>query len=54
MNLPLTDPHTWELIAERITTERDYHYYSSDRSHMTDMAQIVCQALNELNREVAR
>ncbi len=53
MNRLLTDPATWDAIAERITTERDYHYDSSDRSHMTDMAQIVCQALNELNRDTA-
>jgi hypothetical protein len=51
MNRLLLDPQTWDDIAALITTERDYHYDSSDQSHMIDMAQIVCTALNKLNKE---
>ena len=51
MNRLLLDPKTWDDIAALITTDRGYQYDRSDRSHMTDMAQIVCEALNALNRK---
>ena len=51
VNRLLLDPATWDDIAALIKTDRSYHYDSSDRSHMTDMAWIVCEALNALNRK---
>ena len=45
MSLKLNDPATWDAIAEAILTKEDYHYDTSDLSHCTDMAQIVCKAI---------
>ena len=49
MSRLLLDPATWDDIAALITKDQGYMYDRSDRSHMTDMAQIVCEALDALN-----
>jgi hypothetical protein len=49
----LLNPDTWDLVAAELVAKHPHVYDLDDRSHATDVAQIVCQIVARLQRNGA-